>query len=223
MEQGSLQTQAWASEFGVEYTDRNDMTMEEMDALYQGRYGVSRKEMNKEFICGFDKSIRILEVGSNIGNQLLCLQKMGFSNLYGVELSAYAVELAKNRTKNINIICGSVLDIPFKNGFFDLVFTSALLIHINPQEVYNAMREIYRCSKSYIWGMEYFAEEYTQIKYRRAKETSDLLWKANFPKIYCESFNGLKAVKVEYYKYLNEDNVDVMYLLEKRNPFGAIV
>jgi len=62
------QMEKWAGEFGKEYTDRNALTLEEMERLYQKNYGVTRTEMNLEFIRDLGRSIRILEVGSNIGN-----------------------------------------------------------------------------------------------------------------------------------------------------------
>jgi len=115
-------------EFGKKYTDRNILTLDELDEMYRKKIGVSRTELNNLFIGGLDRSIKILEVGSNIGNQLLLLQKMGFKNLYGIEINSYAVEFSKSRTKNIiNIIQGSAFDIPFKDKYFDLVFTSGLL------------------------------------------------------------------------------------------------
>lgn len=209
------QTHAWQSEFGVEYTNRNPMTMQDMDALYIRKYGVSRTDINLLFLGSLNRNIKVLEVGSNVGVQLAFLQAMGFMNLYGIDVSYYAVELSKSRTRDINIVWGNALDIPFKDGFFDLVFTSGLLIHINPDDICVALKEIYRCSNRYIWGGEYFAEEYTQIKYREAKETSDLLWKANFPKIFCEQFKDLKVVKSKLFEYVDEGNKDIYYLLEK--------
>lgn len=215
MGNNSKQTQVWSSEFGVEYTDRNLMTIEEMDAMYEKRYGVSRREMNRQFVGDLPKDIRILEVGSNIGLQLLFLQEMGFKSLYGIELSRYAVELSKSKTKNINIIQGNALSIPFKDSYFDLVFTSGLLIHINPKALRIVLKEIHRCSNSYIWGFEYFAEQYTQIKYREAKETSDLLWKANFHRIFLNQFRDLEIVRAKFFNYTDSENKDVMFLLRK--------
>jgi len=183
-----------------------------MELLYKKNYGITRSEMNSKFIGSLDRDIKVLEVGSNIGNQLLCLQKAGFKNLYGIELQPYAVELSKSRTKDINIIQGSAFDIPFKDSFFDLIFTSGVLIHINPKDVTAALDEIYRCSRKYIWCFEYYAEVPTQIPYRGH---ADLLWKANFAKLFLNRFSTLKLVKEEHFKYLDNDNVDAMFLLRR--------
>jgi len=115
--------EVWSGEFGKEYTDRNIMSPDELDQLYVDNYGVSRTEMNEEFLTGLDID-RILEVGCNVGNQLLLLKEMGHTNLWGVELLDHAVEIARKRTSGINIVKGSAFDIPYKDGFFDLVFTS---------------------------------------------------------------------------------------------------
>ena len=206
------QMEYWAGEFGEEYTDRNPQTPEEMDAAYMSNYGVSRTEMNSEFLGPLPRSIKILEVGSNVGAQLLCLQKMGFENLYGIEINQRAIEITKSRTRNINTIHGSGFDLPFKDGYFDLVFTSGVLIHISPSDSGRIMDEIYRCTKKNIWGFEYFAEEYMEVAYRGK---TNLLWKANFSKLYMERFKDLALVKERRYNYLNSNNTNSMFLLAK--------
>lgn len=212
MNRSTKQIQEWISNFGKDYTDRNDLSLQEMEVLYKERYGITRTEMNSKFIGDFDRDIKVLEIGSNIGNQLLCLQKMGFRNLYSIELQPYAVELSKSRTKGINIIQGSAFDISFKDEFFDLVFTSGLLIHIAPEDIATVLNEIYRCTKQYIWCFEYYSEVYTQINYRGH---DNLLWKADFCELFLKRFDNLKLVVGELFKYLNSDNVDAMFLLQK--------
>ena len=208
------QMKKWTGEFGKEYTDRNALSLEETEALYKRNYGVTRTKLNERFLKGIDRSIRILEVGSNVGNQLLCLQGMEFSNLYGIEPQSYAVELSKKRTKGINIIKGNVFDIPFKDNYFDLVFTSGVLIHIAPSDIQKVLKEIYRCSSEYIWGFEYYADIYTEVTYRGH---NNLLWKTNFARLYLDSFDDLELVKEKRLKYLESENVDAMFLIRKRN------
>lgn len=212
MNQMTRQMEEWGGQFGKEYTDRNAVSLEETELLYEKNYGITRTEMNSEFIGNLDRDMKVLEVGSNIGTQLLYLQKEGFKSLYGIEISDYAVELSKSKTMGINIIQGSAFDIPFKDCFFGLVFSSGVLIHIAPDDIGRIMDEMYRCTKRYIWCFEYCAETYTQVNYRGH---TDLLWKTDFAKLFLERFSDLKSVREKRFKYLSSDNVDTMFLLKK--------
>lgn len=154
-------------------------------------------------------------MGCNIGLQLNGLQQQSFTNLYGTELQPYAVEKAKHITKGINIFQGSGFDLPFKDGFFDLVLTNGVLIHISPKYLPQIMREIYRCSKQYIAGFEYFAEELTEINYRDNKV---FLWKADYSNLYQQEFPDLKEINRDFYPYITEaekGNTDYFYLFKK--------
>ena len=214
MQKATKQMTKWKGEFGGKYTDRNLYSQIGMERLYKKNYGITRTELNKLFLEKMNRSMRILEVGPNIGNQLLCLQKMGFRNLFGIEPQGCAVEFSKKKTKDINIIKGDVFNIPFKDKNFDIVFTSGVLIHIHPSEVKKAMKEIYRCSRKYIWGFEYYAPQYTEIIYRGQK---NLLWKTDFLKMYADTFPDLKLVNEKHIKYLDSSNIDTMFLLRKKN------
>lgn len=209
----NTQKDTWINQFGKDYTDRNLHSPEDVENLYKDRYGVSRSEMNSFFLQDLHLYERkILEVGCNIGNQLILLQRLGFKNLYGIELQDYAIEKAKDRTKGINIIQGDAEDIPFKDEYFDMVFTSGVLIHISPDNIEYILDEIYRCSKEYIWGFEYYAESYVEIDYRGK---SNLLWKADFARLYQEKFKDLRLIREKRFQYSNNENIDSMFLLKK--------
>jgi pseudaminic acid biosynthesis-associated methylase len=206
------QTDFWQGAFGQEYTERNNSELEEHDQFYIQEYGTSRTEMNRDFLMDLDIG-NILEVGCNVGNQLKSLQSINDWRLYGIELQPYAVERAKSFTRNINIIEGSAFDIPFKDRYFDMVFTSGVLIHISPEHIGTALDEIYRVSNRYVWGFEYFSDEYKELAYR---ENENKMWKADFKKLFLERFPDLKLVKARKYVYSsNNSNVDEMFLLEK--------
>lgn len=209
----SEQVRAWMGEFGREYTARNAMTLEEMEELCRRNYGVSRTELNRRFLQGLDRLTSILEVGANIGNQLICLQKMGFSRLCGIELQTYAIELSKSR-HDIPTVRGSAFSIPFADASFDLVLTSGLLIHVKPSQVAKVMKEMHRCSREYIWGLEYYADEATEVLYRGRE---NLLWKCNYPRLFLDLFDDLELVMEERLRYLTGDLVDTMYLLRKKS------
>ncbi|WP_261303481.1 pseudaminic acid biosynthesis-associated methylase [Paenibacillus andongensis] len=205
------QMDLWTSEFGAEYTERNTFSVGELDDIYRAQYGYTRSEMNQKFLS--DKKIdNLLEVGCNVGNQLRNLQSLKYENLYGIELQSYAVERAKQLSKGINIIQGHAFDLPFKNQYFDLVYTSGVLIHIAPEDISKALNEIYRVSKRYIWGLEYYSEAYEEKDYRGNQQA---MWKTNFCELYLKQFPDLILVKEEKYKYLQNDQIDQMFLLEK--------
>ncbi len=211
--ENNFQAETWKTQFGKEYTDRNILLPEEMDKLYKERYGVSRSDMNKMFLQDLNmEEARLLEIGCNVGNNLIFLQKSGYNNLYGIELQVYAVEKAKELTKGVNIIQGMADDIPFKDEYFRMVFTSGVLIHISPDHIGSVLDEIYRCTREYIWGFEYYADEYTEVDYRGH---DSLLWKTDFAKLYMDRFSGLSLVKEKRFKYLENENIDSMFLLRK--------
>jgi len=208
------QMKFWSGDFGKNYTDRNPNTGKQVEEYCINTYGVSRTEMNTEFLINFPKDIRILEVGCNVGAQLQTLQNMGYNNLYGIELQWYAVEKAKTLTKNINIIQGSGFDIPFKDNYFDLVYTSGVLIHINPNDLSVIFNEIARCSNKYIWGFEYFSEEVESINYRG---NEGFLWKADYAKLFTNKVNNTKIIKQKKFEYLQDKKLtDNMFLISKK-------
>ena len=208
----NFQEQQWANEFGNEYIERNFLNTAQEQEYFETTFGISRQALNEKFLGDLPKDIKILEVGCNIGIQLQVLQEMGFTNLFGIDINRKSIEIAKKTRKNIDIIEGSALDIPFKDSFFDLVFTSGVLIHIAPENIKNALSEIIRCSNKYIWGLEYFAPEHIDVNYRG---NENLLWKGNFVKMYQETSPGLELVKEEKLKYPASDNTDTMFLLKK--------
>jgi len=211
--ENTTQEQLWLGNFGQEYTERNILDPGELDNAYMESFGVSRTKMNELFIMNLGlENKKILEVGCNVGNQLRMLQKMGFNYLYGVELQPYAVQRAKDLTKGINIIQGVGDDLPFKDEYFDLVFTSGVLIHIAPNTLPDIVKEITRCSKKYVWGFEYYSETFKDVEYRG---NMDALWKADYVKEYIKNCPEIKIVKQLQYKYLSNSDVDNMYLLSK--------
>jgi pseudaminic acid biosynthesis-associated methylase len=209
----TAQTDVWRGEFGRAYTDRNVRSVDVLNTQWQARYGVSRQEINQLFLSGVPKEARFLEVGCNVGNQLLMLREMGYSNLSGVELQPYAVEIATSRVEGASIRQGSALSLPHADDAFDLVFTTEVLIHIAPQDIPRVLDEIHRCAKTYVWGTEYYAPSITEVNYRGH---GSLLWKMDYARQYLERFADLELVLEKHLSYLENDNVDTVFLLRKK-------
>jgi SAM-dependent methyltransferase len=114
---------------------------------------------------------RILELGCNAGNNLRSFPIDYDVN--GLDMNKVALEKAKKIHKNFNFYEGSLLDVPFDNSEFDLVFTRGVLIHINQSDMDLAVKEMFRVSKKWIFNLEYFGEDGKEIDWKRGK---DLLW-----------------------------------------------
>jgi len=211
-EQETKQSREWASDFGRDYTARNTFDPAELDALWMTNYGVTRTAMNRKILGVVPPDARILEVGCNVGNQLLLLHGMGYTNLSGIDVQGYAVQIAQTRVPGASVIEGSALDIPFPDRHFDLVFTSGLLIHISPADLPRVLHEIHRVARTWILGSEYYAPNLTEINYRGHE---DLLWKDDFAKLYQHQFADLQLLQEERLPYLNSPNTDTMFLLQR--------
>jgi pseudaminic acid biosynthesis-associated methylase len=209
----NTQTREWRGTFGREYAERNQFTAAGLDALYETKYGTTRTALNQRFLKNVPRGASILEVGCNLGAQLLSLEHMGFTNLRGIEINSATAKEAQGRLKYAKVVEASALEIPFPASHFDLVFTSSLLIHIAPSDLPTVMSEIHRCSKTWIWGLEYYAPELMEVPYRGHR---DLLWKADYVQLYRKSFPDLELILEERLPYRTDENVDTMFLLARR-------
>jgi len=215
----TAQLEQWQGEFGRAYTDRNSLTPTALDALYRKNFGLARSELNQRFLGGVPRDARILEVGCNEGNQLCALREMGFRHLYGVEIQEYALRRAQQRLENARLALATAFEMPYPDGFFDVVFTSGVLIHIAPADLPRALREIHRCAGGFIWGHEYYSPQPLEVNYRGHQS---LLWKADYARLYLDLFDDLDLVRAEQIPYLEDANVDCMFLLSRKRSAPAL-
>jgi pseudaminic acid biosynthesis-associated methylase len=175
------QTKLWKSAFGREYTDRNDHEKPERVTSWRRLLdGISPK--------------RVCEVGCNVGWNLEYLRRLGVEELYGVEPFAYAVGRARARNPIFNVLQGTAFDLPFRDKFFDLSFTSGVLIHIAGDSIGGALDEIYRISSKYIVAIEYGTakQEDTEVLYRGNQSA---LWKRDHGALWQRRYPDLKLVR----------------------------
>lgn len=129
---------------------------------------------------------RILEIGCNIGRNLMTLRFGDYIRLFGIELSERAVEVMRiifPLSDDFKIYTGEVERwIPtLKTDSFDIVFTMAVLQHL-PPESEHVFKQLVRITKRYLVVIE---DEKRQS------------WR-HFPRRYDEVFKplGLKQIKV---------------------------
>jgi len=172
------QLELWRSAFGREYTDRNDQEKPERVTSW------------RRLLDGVGVPRRVLEVGCNVGWNLEYLRRIGVEDLYGVEPQTYAVSRARARNPLFNVLHGTAFELPFRDGFFDLAFTSGVLIHIAPESIDAALDEIYRVSRRYIVAIEYGAasQQDQEVLYRGNqsalwKRDHGALWRRRYPQL----------------------------------------
>lgn len=173
------QLNLWRSEFGRDYTDRNDREKPERVTSW------------KRVLDGIAPA-RVLEIGCNVGWNLEYLRRLGVAELYGIEPQLYAVERARWRGPQFGVLQGTAFDLPFKDGWFDLSFTSGVLIHISPETVGTALDEIYRVSKKWIVAIEYDDKKETEINYRGH---AGALWKRDHGALWMNRFPNLREIR----------------------------
>ena len=166
----------WAGEFGDEYMERNNP-----DDLYDLRHQFWR-EIEKKYAPK-----RVLEVGCNAGHNLSCFL---MASTYGIDVNIKALSDGRRRDTLINIIEGEADDIPFKDGYFDFVFSCGLLIHLDAETLRKCQAEIVRVASKYVCSIEYEAGREKKIEYRDKVG----LWKRPYGKLYTKRF-GLEIIE----------------------------
>lgn len=89
---------------------------------------------------------RILEVGFGSGLTFINLHEL-YSEIHGLDLKAPAVEVADvfaRRGIKTQLLNGSVLQMPYQDGFFDTVLLISILEHLRPEQLQQALSEIRR-------------------------------------------------------------------------------
>jgi len=214
------QLAAWTSSFGHRYTDRNNLTVSEMDDAFALQFGIRKSEIYRDLIGPTRlRAGRVLEVGCNVGLQLRLLARVNPTlEFHGVEPQLYALERARAACPEMRFHQATAFDLPFEDGSFDLVMTHGVLIHIEPTDLPRALSEIHRVTRRFILCHEYYSPETVEVRYHGEQ---GLLWKTDFGKRYRVQFPRLRELAVRYYPYSDACGgpslVDQVALYEKES------
>lgn len=170
----------WRGDFGNAYIDRNRNAGEKREPFWQS--------LLAEFPIN-----RVLEVGCNTGTNLQWIAKNKPPHqIYGVDINAKALSELHRSLPEVNALYAPAKELPFRENWFDLVFTMGVLIHQPPGGLPDVLSEIVRCSNRYILCGEYYAEELTEVPYR---DQSGALFKQDYGGLYQKLFPNLKLLK----------------------------
>jgi pseudaminic acid biosynthesis-associated methylase len=147
------QERFWEGDFGITYTDRNSIRPED-------RLPFFRKVLQETVGV-----ISVCELGANRGHNLIAIQKLSPNfQLTGIELNEKAFSELSQQS-NITAIHSSIQDFAPQETF-DLLFICGVLIHLNPDDLTETYRKMFRLSSRYILINEYYNPTPTELTYR---------------------------------------------------------
>ena len=169
--------QMWAGKLGNEYTHRNydEALIDERDDFWE--------RMLNKYSCE-----RTLEVGCDGGMNIESICR--YTLAYGIDINEYSLMKASRVGW---LIWGKANDIPFKDNYFDLVFTAGLLIHIPPDDIDKVIDEMIRCSNKYVLCIEYYAPKERE---RPFLGQMGITWERPYDTLLQN--NGLKIIEAGY-------------------------
>ena len=169
----------WAGPFGDAYVKRNADVGDGRELFWNGfleRYSVANA----------------LEVGCNVGANLQWIAKhVGPTHAYGVDVNEGALEILHRRLPGVNAISTPARQLPFRDRWFDLVFTCGVLIHQPESTLPLVMSEIVRVSRKFVLAVEYHADDIVEVPYRRQRGA---LFKRDYRRRYQELFPELELL-----------------------------
>jgi pseudaminic acid biosynthesis-associated methylase len=145
--------QLWGGEFGDDYVDRNT-AFDHREEFWRERLEAIRPQ-------------RTLEVGCNVGGNLQWVAEiLPPRDVFGVDVNEKALIELSRRVPGVNAVWSPARELPFRDRWFDLVFTMGVLIHQPDATLPLVMAEMVRCSRRWVLCGEYHAPEAVEISYR---------------------------------------------------------
>ena len=111
------------------------------------RYESVVSDLSKHFSEAFNTGLKVLDIGCGSGRDLAVLHKLGYET-YGVDPTPQFVELAQEIHPELKdrITQGALPDLPIPfNGEFNGVLCSAVLMHIEVEQLLAAAKAIKAC------------------------------------------------------------------------------
>lgn len=202
------ETEAWAGEFGTQYTDRQRPDNEIHNASFFAR-ALARTEAPPRVA---------LELGAGAGDNIRALHR-----LYP-HMSAWAVEVNKHAASQITgarVIEADILEAPIPAECQpDLAFTKGVLIHINPVNLPQAYRKL-AYSRRYVLIAEYYNTTPVEVEYRGK---TGMLWKRDFAAHFMSQHPEFRPIDYgfawRFDHHLRQDDL-TWFLFERRRRYDA--
>lgn len=111
--------------------------------MFDSKYATHQRAPFFELVRTFIKpTSRVLDIGPGMG---AFSKHFGRTDFYLFEGNPHTV--AKLREEHRNVSEGYLPNLPFEDGFFDVIHCSHVVEHLQPQDFYDTLREVDRCLK----------------------------------------------------------------------------
>ena len=113
-------------------------------------YKTLRYSIYKVILDSFNKNknISILDAGCGTGGTLLYLNNKGYHNIYGFDISNYAVEICKKRKLNVFHEDIRNIDKYFNADSIDIIICSDILYFLNFDEIKKVLQHFFTILKN---------------------------------------------------------------------------
>jgi pseudaminic acid biosynthesis-associated methylase len=170
----------WAGDFGDAYSKRN------------ATEGIGRNVF-WEMLLSKHPVHRVLEVGCNTGANLQWIAPhLASGEAYGIDINREALARLRERVPQVSAIACAARELPFRDRWFDLSFTTGVLIHQPESTLPLVMGEIVRVSRRYVLCGEYYSPETVEVPYRGVHGG---LFKRDYGRLYSDLFPELRLVE----------------------------
>ena len=171
----SEQLAEWTGDFGRAYLERNKVN----PATRVDWFRKTLRPLRLKSVC---------EIGANRAHNLVAIERaLGQKVItFGVEPSADARAAAHD----IAMREGDIFNVPFVDRGFDLAFTSGVLIHVAPENLDAALREMHRVAGRFLLAIEYADTEDVEVEYRGMP---NMLWRRDYGAHYLRLFPELRV------------------------------
>ncbi len=189
----------------------DETTLQQPDAvrleqLWAGAFGDAYIERNRsagDVYAPFWRAIldtypvqRVLEVGCNVGANLRWIaERLPAHNVFGIDVNAAALDELRIAIPGVSALLGPARVLPFRDAWFDLVFTMGVLIHQPDSTLPLVMSEIVRCSRRFVLCGEYYAKQTIEVPYRGQ---DGALFKRDYGGLYRDLFPELRLVQHQF-------------------------
>ena len=101
----------------------------------------------------------VAEIGAGYGVCMAVMNKLFKISPFGLDVSNKMVRFAKSNFIHIvpnlsrHLICGSAINLPFDNNFFEVIYSQGLLEHFNDKEINSITLEGLRVAKYFIFSV----------------------------------------------------------------------